>query len=83
LTLQTAQLPSKLTFHVTACVEHKSQALTSSACRLFNNPALSDVTIKQIYVDQVREYHAHKAVLCMESEYFLNMFTGKFKVRSR
>jgi hypothetical protein len=49
--------------------------------RLFNNPAISDVTIKQVYNEQVREYHAHKAILCMESEYFLNMFTGNFKVK--
>jgi hypothetical protein len=30
--------------------------------------------------NRYREYHAHKAVLCMESEYFLNTFTGGFKV---
>lgn len=49
--------------------------------RLYNNTALSDVKIKQIFNGKVREYHAHKAVLCLESEYFLNMFTGAFKVR--
>jgi hypothetical protein len=46
--------------------------------RLYNNPALSNVKIKQIFNGKVREYHAHKAVLCLESEYFLNMFTGAF-----
>ncbi|KAF2821942.1 hypothetical protein CC86DRAFT_263419, partial [Ophiobolus disseminans] len=46
---------------------------------LFNNPTLSDVKIKQIFKSQVREYYAHKAILCMESEYFMNMFAGGFK----
>lgn len=36
--------------------------------------------IKQIYKGSTREYHAHKAVLCMESKYFLKAFTGNFKV---
>ncbi|KAF1359837.1 hypothetical protein EJ07DRAFT_42167, partial [Lizonia empirigonia] len=46
---------------------------------LFNSPTLSDVTIKQITKGETREYHAHKAVLCMESRYFLKAFTGNFK----
>ncbi|KAI4624429.1 hypothetical protein J4E83_004103 [Alternaria metachromatica] len=50
------------------------------AAQLFNNPALSDVKIKQIHKGQTREYYAHKAVLCLESKYFLNAFTGHFKV---
>jgi hypothetical protein len=51
--------------------------------KIFNNSVLSDVTIKQIHNDHVREYHAHKAVFCMESEYSLNMFISNFKVSSR
>ncbi|KAI4938792.1 uncharacterized protein J4E92_000073 [Alternaria infectoria] len=49
---------------------------------LFNNPALSDVKIKQIHEGHTREYYAHKAVLCLESDYFLNAFTGNFKEAS-
>ncbi|KAH7091930.1 hypothetical protein FB567DRAFT_434637 [Paraphoma chrysanthemicola] len=50
--------------------------------RLFNNPSLSDIKIKQVNNSQVREYYAHRAVLCMESEYFLHIFTGNFKEAS-
>ena len=50
---------------------------------MFNNPTLSDVKIKQVYEGKMREYHAHKAVLCLESGYFLNAFTGGFRVRKR
>ncbi|RYN34218.1 hypothetical protein AA0119_g8784 [Alternaria tenuissima] len=53
-----------------------------SSTTLFNNPALSDVKIKQVYEGQTREYHAHKAVLCLESGYFLNAFTGGFREAS-
>ncbi|KAI4638712.1 hypothetical protein J4E93_009740 [Alternaria ventricosa] len=53
-----------------------------SAAKLFNNPALSDVKIKQIHEGHTREYYAHKAVLCLESNYFLNAFTGNFKESS-
>jgi hypothetical protein len=49
--------------------------------RFFNNSTLSDVIIKQIYNGEAREYYAHKAVLCMNSKYFLRAFTGDFKVR--
>lgn len=49
--------------------------------RFFNNPTLSDVVIKQTYNGETREYYAHKAVLCMNSEYFLRAFTGDFMVR--
>lgn len=48
---------------------------------MFNNPILSDVKIKQVYEGKMREYHAHKALLCLASGYFLNAFTGGFKVR--
>ena len=41
---------------------------------------MSGVTLKQTAYGQTREYHAHKAVLCMESRYFLKAFTGNFKV---
>ncbi|RYN44530.1 hypothetical protein AA0114_g9949 [Alternaria tenuissima] len=49
---------------------------------MFNNPTLSDVKIKQVYEGKMREYHAHKAVLCLASGYFLNAFTGSFKEAS-
>ncbi|CAN9202243.1 unnamed protein product [Alternaria alternata] len=55
---------------------------TRAAAKLFNNPALSDVKIKQVYEGQTREYYAHKAVLCLESGYFLNAFTGGFREAS-
>jgi hypothetical protein len=54
--------------------------VTLTSCRLFNNPALSDAKIKQVYNDSIRECYAHKAVLHMESEHFLNMFTSNSKV---
>ncbi|KAJ4364906.1 hypothetical protein N0V95_000552 [Ascochyta clinopodiicola] len=50
-----------------------------SAAQLFNNSAFSDVKIKHVYNGHVREYFAHKAVLCLESRYFLKMFEGGFK----
>ncbi|KAH6625363.1 hypothetical protein C7974DRAFT_280672, partial [Boeremia exigua] len=46
---------------------------------LFNNPTLSDVTIKQIAQGKVREYHAHKAILSADSSYFFRAFTDEFK----
>jgi hypothetical protein len=50
-------------------------------CRLFNDPVLSDVKLKQISSDgKVREYYAHKAILCFQSGYFMRAFTGSFKV---
>ncbi|KAJ4370205.1 hypothetical protein N0V86_008941 [Didymella sp. IMI 355093] len=53
------------------------------AADLINNPTLSDVTIKQISIDgTIREYYAHKAVLCMESRFFHKAFTGNFKEAS-
>ena len=48
--------------------------------RLFNNYALSDITLKQINKDTTREYYAHRAILCKESGFFLKAFTGTFKV---
>ncbi|KAJ8108593.1 hypothetical protein OPT61_g8068 [Boeremia exigua] len=60
-----------------------SQPNNRPAAKLFNNSSLSDVTIKQISVNgQVREYHAHKAILSAESSYFLKAFTGNFKEAS-
>ncbi|KAF2658688.1 hypothetical protein K491DRAFT_562333, partial [Lophiostoma macrostomum CBS 122681] len=46
---------------------------------LFNNPLFSDVTIRQIYRSKVKEYHAHKAILCFHSTWFLKELTGKYK----
>ncbi|KAF3033470.1 hypothetical protein E8E11_001760 [Didymella keratinophila] len=34
-----------------------------SSARFFNNPALSEVKIRQIYERQVRKYYAHKVIL--------------------
>jgi len=42
-----------------------NEPLTIFSCRLFNDPKLSDVKIKQIYNGQTREYYAHKAVFCI------------------
>jgi hypothetical protein len=50
--------------------------------RLFNNPVLSDFKIKQVYEGKTREYYVHKAVLCGQSKYFMNAFTGNFEVCS-
>lgn len=47
---------------------------------LFNNPLFSDVKIKQVCDGKVREYFAHKAILCAENRYFLKLFTSNFKV---
>jgi hypothetical protein len=49
--------------------------------RLFNNPVLSDVKIKQISNGRTQEYFAHRAILCNDSDYFMKAFTGNFKVR--
>ncbi|KAF3009939.1 hypothetical protein E8E13_011083 [Curvularia kusanoi] len=49
---------------------------------LFNNPLFSDVKIKQVCDGKVREYYAHKAILCAKNQYFLKLFTGDFKVGS-
>ncbi|KAF2686966.1 hypothetical protein K458DRAFT_245924, partial [Lentithecium fluviatile CBS 122367] len=46
---------------------------------LFNNPVLSDFTLKQIHNGVMREYHARKAVLCMKPGFFMRAFTGNFK----
>jgi len=51
--------------------------------RLFNDPTLSDVKIKQICKGKTREYFGHKAILCTQSDFFMKAFTGGFKVRSR
>lgn len=50
--------------------------------RLFNNPASSDIKIRQVHGDSVSEYSAHKSVLCMNPEYFRNMLVGAFSVCS-
>ncbi|KAJ4409256.1 hypothetical protein N0V91_002612 [Didymella pomorum] len=47
--------------------------------RLYNSRVPSDVILKQIFNGQAREYHAHNAVLCMESRCFVRAFTGNFK----
>jgi hypothetical protein len=63
-----------------SCLVHKYRPLTTS--RLFKNPTLSDVTVKQISTyGTVREYYTHKMVLCMESRFFHRAFRGNFKVR--
>jgi hypothetical protein len=54
--------------------------LTPLRDSLFNSPTLFDVKIKQVFNGKIREYYSHKAVLCMASDYFLNMFTGDFMV---
>ncbi|KAF1939413.1 hypothetical protein EJ02DRAFT_513888 [Clathrospora elynae] len=50
-----------------------------AAKTLFNNPTLSDVKIKQTCNGQTHEYYAHKAVLCTQSTYFMNAFSGSFR----
>lgn len=56
----------------------KQESASQPSAWLFNNPALSDVKIRQMYKDKVCEYHAHKAVLSLESLYFAKAFTGRF-----
>ncbi|KAF2123057.1 BTB/POZ protein [Lophiotrema nucula] len=51
----------------------------TSGMSLFNDPLLSDVTIKQTYKGATREYHAHKAILCKGSDFFSKAFSGNFK----
>lgn len=47
---------------------------------LFNNPTLSDIKIRQKHNGEVKEFYAHKAVLCTHSEWFTRALTGQFKV---
>ncbi|KAF2269737.1 hypothetical protein CC78DRAFT_539669 [Lojkania enalia] len=51
----------------------------SFALRLFNDPTRSDVKIRQVYNGQAREYIAHRQILCGQSRFFKNAFTGNFK----
>ncbi|KAF2867727.1 BTB/POZ protein, partial [Massariosphaeria phaeospora] len=46
---------------------------------LFNDPWLSDITIRQIHNGVTKEYHGHKAVLCNHSTFFRKAFNGNFK----
>ncbi|KAF2123010.1 hypothetical protein BDV96DRAFT_639561 [Lophiotrema nucula] len=57
-------------------MENLEQALEET---LFNDSTLSDVKIKQSKGDAVKEYHAHKAILRSQSNYFRKAFTGSFK----
>ncbi|KAF9692756.1 hypothetical protein EKO04_009229 [Ascochyta lentis] len=51
-----------------------------SAADLFDNPAFSDVTILQFDgYEELHEYRAHKAVLCMESGFFREAFTEDYR----
>ena len=54
--------------------------LTCPVLRLYNDPTFSDIKIRQIYKGQVKEYAAHKAVLCAHSGWFMAALTGRFKV---
>ncbi|KAF2123120.1 BTB/POZ protein [Lophiotrema nucula] len=49
---------------------------------LFNDPTFSDITIRQICDGKVKEYPAHKAVLCNHSNWFKKALTGQFKEAS-
>ncbi|KAF2000824.1 hypothetical protein P154DRAFT_575535 [Amniculicola lignicola CBS 123094] len=46
---------------------------------LFNNPALSDIKLIQVWKGQKKEYHAHRQILAGQSQYFRNAFAGNFK----
>ncbi|KAF2650716.1 hypothetical protein K491DRAFT_572028, partial [Lophiostoma macrostomum CBS 122681] len=50
---------------------------------LFNDPTFSDFKIKQICNGQVKEYHAHKVVLCMNSKWFSIALRGNFMEASQ
>lgn len=57
---------------------------TNFCHRLYNNPLLSDIKIRQVSKNgQVREYHAHKAILSADSRFFYKAFTGNFRVSAR
>ncbi|KAF1849528.1 uncharacterized protein K460DRAFT_429052 [Cucurbitaria berberidis CBS 394.84] len=45
---------------------------------LFNDATFSDIKILQIYNGRTKEYHAHKAVLCGHSGWFMKALTGPF-----
>ncbi|KAI4608030.1 hypothetical protein J4E83_009213 [Alternaria metachromatica] len=49
---------------------------------LYNDPTFSDIKIRQIYKGKVKEYAAHKAVLCAHSGWFMAALTGRFKEAS-
>jgi hypothetical protein len=51
-----------------------------SRVRLFNNPLLSDITIRQTCNGVTKMYHAHRPILASHSDWFMRAFTGNFKV---
>ncbi|KAI4921243.1 uncharacterized protein J4E92_008232 [Alternaria infectoria] len=59
-----------------------AQPATPARRALYNDPTFSDIKIRQIYKGQVKEYEAHKAVLCAHSGWFMAALTGRFKEAS-
>ncbi|KAI4639676.1 hypothetical protein J4E93_009030 [Alternaria ventricosa] len=59
-----------------------AQPATPARRTLYNDPTFSDIEIRQIYKGQVKEYDAHKAVLCAHSGWFMAALTGRFKEAS-
>ncbi|KAI4676464.1 uncharacterized protein J4E88_007382 [Alternaria novae-zelandiae] len=55
-----------------------AQPATAARRTLYNDPTFSDIKIRQIYKGQVKEYVAHKAVLCAHSGWFMAALTGRF-----
>ncbi|KAI4934749.1 hypothetical protein J4E85_002607 [Alternaria conjuncta] len=59
-----------------------AQPATPARRTLYNDPTFSDIKIRQIYKGKVKEYSAHKAVLCAHSGWFMAALTGRFKEAS-
>ncbi|KAI4690239.1 uncharacterized protein J4E84_004423 [Alternaria hordeiaustralica] len=59
-----------------------AQSVTPARRTLYNDPTFSDIKIRQIYKGKVKEYWAHKAVLCAHSGWFMAALTGQFKEAS-
>ncbi|KAF1965185.1 hypothetical protein BU23DRAFT_575084 [Bimuria novae-zelandiae CBS 107.79] len=49
---------------------------STTSTGMFDNPLFSDIKIRQTRDGVTKEYHAHKAVLCAVSPWFLGLFTG-------
>lgn len=41
----------------------------------------SDIKVRNVYKGEVKEYYAHKAILCSQSKWFMKVLSGIFKVR--
>jgi hypothetical protein len=78
----TGTMETDMRLAATTYVHHRPHGVCPlMTCRLYNNPVLSDVKLKQTTFDgKTREYFAQNPTLCGQSKYFLKAFTGSFAV---